>query len=88
LYHSKEQIRNFIQTKNPIKINIPEIENMFRNLSSGFNNYEIELSTRPEKFIGEVEDWEIATKALEQSLKEKKIEYQINEGEGAFMVKN
>lgn len=50
----------------------------------GFTGSEIELSTRPEKFIGEPKEWDIATKALEQSLKDKKISYQVHEGEGAF----
>ena len=50
----------------------------------GFKNMNIELSTRPEKFIGTVEDWNIATKALKDSLKEKNVKYQINEGDGAF----
>jgi len=50
----------------------------------GFDTMEIELSTRPEKFIGKVEDWDHATQALEDSLKEKNIAYEIHEGEGAF----
>jgi len=50
----------------------------------GFDNLEVEVSTRPEKFIGKERDWDVATVALEESLKEKKQEYQINEGEGAF----
>ena len=50
----------------------------------GFQDYEIELSTRPEKFIGKVEDWDAATHALERSLKDKQIPYDINEGDGAF----
>ena len=50
----------------------------------GFKNIDIELSTRPPKFIGRKEDWDVATKALEDSLKEKKLAYQVNEGEGAF----
>ncbi len=50
----------------------------------GFQAMEIELSTRPEKFIGNMADWETATKALEDSLKEKGVSYQIHEGEGAF----
>ncbi len=50
----------------------------------GFDDYEIELSTRPEKFIGDIKDWDLATNALEESLKEKQIDYQINEGDGAF----
>ncbi len=50
----------------------------------GFENLEIELSTMPQKHIGRVEDWQTATQALKDSLNEKKIEYKVNEGEGAF----
>jgi len=50
----------------------------------GFQDVGIELSTRPEKYIGSNEDWEKATAALEESLKEKGLSYDINIGEGAF----
>lgn len=50
----------------------------------GFNEMNIELSTRPENYIGSLKDWETATRALEDALKEKKLKYQINEGQGAF----
>jgi threonyl-tRNA synthetase len=46
--------------------------------------YEVELSTRPEKSIGADEDWERATHALLQALKTKNLSFEINEGEGAF----
>ena len=46
--------------------------------------YEIELSTKPEKSIGSDEDWESATQALFQALKTKGLSFEINEGEGAF----
>jgi threonyl-tRNA synthetase len=46
--------------------------------------YEIELSTKPEKSIGSDEDWERATQALLQALNTKGLSYEINEGEGAF----
>jgi len=46
--------------------------------------YEMELSTRPEKSIGADEDWERATQALLQALKIKNLPYDVNEGEGAF----
>jgi threonyl-tRNA synthetase len=49
----------------------------------GFD-YEMELSTRPEKSIGSDEDWERATEALLQALKTKNLPYEVNEGEGAF----
>jgi threonyl-tRNA synthetase len=50
----------------------------------GFDDITIELSTRPDDFIGSLKAWETATKALEESLKEKKLDYQVNEGAGAF----
>jgi len=50
----------------------------------GFNEAGIELSTRPEKYIGSLIDWEAATEALESALKDKGLKYDINAGEGAF----
>jgi threonyl-tRNA synthetase len=50
----------------------------------GFDEVSIELSTRPEKYIGSEEDWEQATIALEESLKEQGLAYEINLGDGAF----
>ena len=44
----------------------------------------IELSTKPEKYIGSDEDWQKATDALEDALKEKGLSYEINHGDGAF----
>jgi threonyl-tRNA synthetase len=46
--------------------------------------YEVELSTRPEKSIGSDADWELATSALEGALKDNKMHYDVNEGDGAF----
>ncbi len=50
----------------------------------GFKDYHIELSTKPEKHIGSDEIWDIATQALAGALKHKGLQYQINEGDGAF----
>jgi threonyl-tRNA synthetase len=47
-------------------------------------DYELEISTRPEKSIGSDEDWELATKALIKAMDELQLEYEINEGDGAF----
>jgi len=49
----------------------------------GFD-YDVELSTRPEKSIGSDEDWEMATAALENALKVSGMAYEVNEGDGAF----
>jgi threonyl-tRNA synthetase len=50
----------------------------------GFEDFHIELSTKPEKHIGSDEIWDIATDALKNALQHKKIEYKINDGDGAF----
>ncbi len=50
----------------------------------GFNEVGIELSTRPEKSIGSDQDWQLATAALEDALKEKGLSYDVNVGDGAF----
>jgi len=50
----------------------------------GFSEYEINLSTRPEKAIGTDEIWTLATDALEDALNRKGWSYGIDEGGGAF----
>ena len=49
-----------------------------------FNNYEINLSTRPEKSIGDDAVWDLATKGLIEALERKGWAYKIDEGGGAF----
>lgn len=46
--------------------------------------YRLELSTRPEKFLGTKEQWDHAENALESALKKAKTPYKINKGDGAF----
>ena len=47
-------------------------------------SYHVELSTRPEKRIGEDKLWDKAEKALENVLKKKKMKFKLNKGDGAF----
>ncbi|EHQ87356.1 threonine--tRNA ligase [Desulfosporosinus youngiae] len=49
----------------------------------GFD-YHVELSTRPEDSMGSDEDWETATRSLQEALEEKGIDYKVNPGDGAF----
>ena len=46
--------------------------------------YHVELSTRPDNSMGSDEDWNLATEALRHALEEMKINYTVNEGDGAF----
>ncbi|HEX6393980.1 MAG TPA: threonine--tRNA ligase [Acidimicrobiales bacterium] len=50
----------------------------------GLTEFEAELATRPEKFVGEPEEWDIATDALRHALGAAEIPYVVAEGEGAF----
>ena len=50
----------------------------------GFDEYELSLSTRPEKYAGTVPMWEEATKSLEQVLERLGLRYEVDPGEGVF----
>ena len=50
----------------------------------GFTDYEIELSTRPEKFIGDPNAWYHAESALREAMTARKLSFAVHEGEGAF----
>lgn len=50
----------------------------------GFEKVTVKLSTRPEKYIGALEIWNQAEAALKAALEECQIQYQLNEGDGAF----
>jgi threonyl-tRNA synthetase len=50
----------------------------------GFDQYDVMLSTRPEKAVGSDEIWSAATTALEGALAQKGWDYKVDEGGGAF----
>jgi len=50
----------------------------------GFDDVQVYLSTRPEKYIGSTEVWDNSEKALATALEKAEIKYKINEGDGAF----
>lgn len=50
----------------------------------GFDQYDIYLSTRPEKYVGSDEHWEAATEALKQALVKKSLDFELDPGEGVF----
>jgi threonyl-tRNA synthetase len=52
--------------------------------SFGFFEYKIYLSTRPDKYVGAEEGWENATQALENALNNKKLDFEVDPGEGVF----
>lgn len=50
----------------------------------GFDQYDIYLSTRPEKYVGSDDNWQRATEALKLALDKKGLAYQLDPGEGVF----
>ena len=69
------------QIKDEIKGVIKLIDEIYKKF--GFS-YKLELSTRPEKFLGEIADWDMAEASLKAALEELSLNYVINEGDGAF----
>lgn len=49
--------------------------------------YSVELSTRPEKALGDDAIWDISESALKNVLDRLKVDYQLNEGDGAFYTR-
>ncbi|MCI0620247.1 MAG: threonine--tRNA ligase [Acidobacteria bacterium] len=52
--------------------------------SFGFEQFEIFLSTRPDKYVGSLEDWQRAEAALLRAIEAKELAYSVDEGGGAF----
>jgi threonyl-tRNA synthetase len=50
----------------------------------GFDEFEADLSTRPEKAIGELDRWDVTESALIDALESRGVSYRVAEGEGAF----
>ncbi len=46
--------------------------------------FEVELSTRPESYVGEIENWNRAEAGLKEAMDRRGMKYDINEGDGAF----
>lgn len=52
--------------------------------SFGFTELEIRLATKPQKAVGSDDQWDLATESLRRTLESRKIEYEVDEGGGAF----
>ena len=50
----------------------------------GFSKYNVYLSTRPERFVGTLENWEVATNKLKSAVETLRLPYKIDPGEGVF----
>ncbi|CAC9612899.1 Threonyl-tRNA synthetase (EC 6.1.1.3) [uncultured Gammaproteobacteria bacterium] len=91
--HGIMRVRNFVQDDGHIFCSEAQIQSevsTFIDLTFGvyqhfgFENIDIKLSTRPEKRVGSDAVWDKAEAALAQALNDKGIEWELQEGEGAF----
>ncbi len=90
--HGLMRVRSFTQDDahifmlpSQIKTEIKGVIDLFNQVYSTFGlSYHAELSTKPEKAMGDDAIWEVATKALQEALEECGMDYKINPGDGAF----
>ncbi len=91
--HGLFRVRNFTQDdahifclESQLQGEILKIMDLIERMYSvfGFNDYHVELSTRPIKRIGSDEIWDKAEGALRTAIDKKGLNYKINEGDGAF----
>lgn len=91
--HGLLRVRGFTQDDAHIICRPDQVEEEIRGVlkfalyilrSFGFVDFKAYLSTRPEKFIGDVADWDRATEALRKAVEGEGLAYQIKAGEGAF----
>jgi len=91
--HGLLRVRGFTQDDAHIFCREDQIENeimdvleftLFMLKTFGFDTYEVYLSTRPEKYVGSLDNWERSTDALKQALEMKRLAYEIDTGEGVF----
>ncbi len=91
--HGLMRVRGFTQDDAHIFCRPDQLEDEIFNIldlnlnileTFGFDQYDIYLSTRPEKYVGSDEHWQKSTDALKQALEKRGLEYQLDPGEGVF----
>ena len=91
--HGLARVRGFTQDDAHIWCTLEQLDDEIKRLIKfsfkilkhfGFTNFDVYLSTRPDKYVGKLSNWQKATKALEKSLKKEKVKYQFDKGGGVF----
>ncbi|MDD2463887.1 MAG: threonine--tRNA ligase [Desulfobulbus sp.] len=91
--HGLMRVRGFTQDDAHIFCRPDQLEDEIFNIidlnlhilkTFGFDQYDVYLSTRPEKYVGSDEHWQLSTQALKQALEKKGLDYQLDPGEGVF----
>ncbi len=91
--HGLLRVRGFTQDDAHIFCRPDQLEDEIYNIlelnlhilkTFGFEKYDIYLSTRPEKYVGSDESWDLATESLKLALEKKGLKFMIDPGEGVF----
>jgi len=91
--HGLSRVRGFTQDDAHIFCRFDQLEDevvgvldlaLFMVDTFGFTNYQVLLSTRPEKYAGTIQAWDEATETLARALAKQKLAYNIDPGEGVF----
>ncbi len=91
--HGMLRVRGFTQDDTHIFCRFDQLQEEIRNVlllakqilnDFGFTNYEVKLSTRPEKFVGEVKHWDEAEKFLSAAMRDAGFAFDVDPGEGTF----
>jgi threonyl-tRNA synthetase len=91
--HGLSRVRGFTQDDAHIFCRFDQLEDevvgvldlaLFMVDTFGFTDYQMLLSTRPEKYAGTIQVWEEATTTLSQALARLKLDYDVDPGEGVF----
>ncbi|MFT5366893.1 MAG: threonyl-tRNA synthetase [Candidatus Latescibacterota bacterium] len=91
--HGLLRVRGFTQDDAHIFCRPDQVDNeitqaidftLFILRSFGFEDFQVNISTRPDKYVGDPQDWDMATTALTQAVEAQNLPYVIDEGGGAF----
>jgi threonyl-tRNA synthetase len=91
--HGLMRVRGFTQDDAHIFCRPDQLEEELKKLidlvlfilrTFGFKDFDVYLSTRPEKYVGTLENWDKAQGALKSALEKSNLAYQVDPGEGVF----
>jgi len=91
--HGLLRVRGFTQDDAHIFCRPDQLEDEIRRVidltlfilkTFGFDRFDVFLSTRPEKYVGTIQNWELATDALKAALEKTGLGYTVDPGEGVF----
>jgi len=91
--HGLMRVRGFTQDDSHIFCRLDQLETQITEILEltkeiltdfGFKDYDVKLSTRPEKYVGSIEHWQKAEAALAAALTAAGLKYEIDPGEGVF----